>query len=78
MFFVGAFLSGDNLYIIVYIIYTLYKEMIFLSGSGKFAELSREQLDKLNEMQHEISDTDGMGVILVAYKKSCAGCQGCK
>ena len=76
--FVGAFLSGDNIYIIVYIIYTLYKEMIFLSGSGKFAELSREQLDKLNALQHEITDTSGNGVILVAYCKNCSGCSGCK
>ncbi len=45
---------------------------------GEFAELSREQLDKLNAMQHEITDTCGSGVILVAYKKSCGGCNGCK
>jgi hypothetical protein len=45
--------------------------------NGKPAELDRTQLDKLNAMQHEITDSDGNGVILVAYCKNCSGCSGC-
>ena len=45
---------------------------------NKFADLDRAQLDKLNALQHEITDTDGNGVLLVAYKRACAGCCGCK
>ena len=59
-------------------IYTLYKEMIFLFKPGKPADLDRTQLDKLNALQHEITDTSGNGVILVAYCKNCSGCNGCK
>ena len=47
-------------------------------GKGKFADLDRTQLDRLNAMQHEITDTGGNGVILVAYCKNCEGCKGCK
>ena len=43
-----------------------------------FADLDRTQLDKLNALQHEITDTDGNGVILVAYSRKCSGCHGCK
>ena len=46
--------------------------------NGKPAELDRAQLDKLNALQHEIADTSGNGVILVAYCKNCSGCSGCK
>ena len=42
------------------------------------ARLDRTQLDKLNALQHEITDTDGNGVILVAYCKNCGGCKSCK
>ncbi|MBR3610375.1 MAG: hypothetical protein IKL57_02765 [Oscillospiraceae bacterium] len=49
-----------------------------MSRNGKFANLDRTQLDKLNSLQHEITDTDGNGVILVAYCKNCLGCGGCK
>ena len=49
-----------------------------MSENEKFASLSRQQLDKLNAMQHEITDTSGNGVLLVAYNRSCAGCEGCK
>ena len=42
------------------------------------AKLDRSQLDKLNALQHEITDTDGNGVILVAYCKKCSGCNECK
>ena len=52
--------------------------MIFLFGKGKPANLNREQLDRLNALQHEITDTEGNGVILVAYCKNCSGCSGCK
>ncbi len=52
--------------------------MIFLEKGGRFAKLSREQLDKLNAMQHEITDTDGNGVLLVAYCRACSSCNGCK
>ena len=45
---------------------------------GKFADSDRNQLDRLNAMQHEITDTSGNGVILVAYCKNCSGCGGCK
>ena len=44
----------------------------------QFAKLDRAQLDRLNALQHEITDTDGNGVLLVAYNRSCAGCKGCK
>ncbi len=47
-------------------------------GKGKPADLNRDQLDKLNALQHEITDIDGNGVILVAYCKNCSGCSGCK
>ena len=46
--------------------------------NGKPADLDRTQLDKLNALQHEITDTSGNGVILVAYCKNCSGCSGCK
>ncbi len=49
-----------------------------MSGNKQFANLDRTQLDKLNAMQHEITDTEGNGVILVAYNRACAGCKGCK
>ena len=52
--------------------------MIFLFKPGKPADLDRAQLDKLNALQHEITDTSGNGVILVAYCKNCSGCNGCK
>lgn len=42
----------------------------------KFAELSRASLDKLNAMQHEITDENGKGVILVAFDRECGGCGG--
>ena len=45
---------------------------------GTPASLDRTQLDKLNAYQHEITDINGNGVILVAYCKNCAGCNGCK
>ena len=44
----------------------------------QFATLERSQLDRLNALQHEITDIDGNGVLLVAYKRTCAGCNGCK
>ncbi|MBQ7873842.1 MAG: hypothetical protein IJ306_01585 [Oscillospiraceae bacterium] len=44
----------------------------------QFAKLDRAQLDRLNALQHEITDTDGNGVLLVAYNRSCAGYKGCK
>ena len=43
-----------------------------------FAVLNRESLDRLNALQHEITDVSGEGVILVAFKKGCSGCSGCK
>lgn len=46
--------------------------------NGEFAKLDRTQLDRLNALQHEIIDTDGNGVILVAYCRNCSGCKGCK
>ena len=42
----------------------------------KFANLDRKSLDRLNDMQHEITDTDGKGVILVAFDHECGGCKG--
>lgn len=81
---VGAFLSTDAAYKMkiicntIYKKYTLYKGDVFLPENGKFANLDRTQLDRLNALQHEIIDTDGNGVLLVAYNRSCAGCKGCK
>lgn len=45
-------------------------------NNKKFAELSRAGLDKLNAMQHEITDAEGKGVILVAFDRDCGGCGG--
>ena len=49
-----------------------------MSEKSPFAILDRAQLDKLNVLQHEITDVSGNGVLLVAYKRACAGCKGCK
>lgn len=45
-----------------------------MSENKRFANLDRESLDRLNDLQHEITDTEGKGVILVAFDKSCCGC----
>ena len=42
----------------------------------KFANLDRKSLDRLNDMQHEITDAEGKGVILVAFDRDCGGCKG--
>ena len=42
----------------------------------KFANLDRKSLDRLNDMQHEITDAEGKGVILVAFDHDCGGCKG--
>ena len=42
----------------------------------KFANLDRKSLDRINDMKHEITDTDGKGVILVAFDRECGGCKG--
>ena len=42
----------------------------------KFANLDRKSLDRLNDMQHEITDAEGKGVILVAFDRDCGGCGG--
>ena len=52
--------------------------MFFMFEKAKPASLDRTQLDRLNALQHEITDTEGKGVILVAYCKNCSGCGGCK
>lgn len=39
----------------------------------KFANLDRKALDRLNDMQREITDESGKGVILVAFDRGC-GC----
>ena len=41
----------------------------------KFANLDRKSLDRLNDMQHEITDAEGKGVILVAFDRDCGGCR---
>ncbi len=41
----------------------------------KFANLDRKALDRLNDMQREITDESGKGVILVAFDRDC-GCNG--
>lgn len=45
-------------------------------SNKKFAELDRASLDRLNAMQHEITDANGKGVILVAFDRECGGCSG--
>ena len=42
----------------------------------KFANLDRKSLDRRNDMQHEITDAEGKGVILVAFDRDCGGCKG--
>lgn len=64
LFFWSA--SGNNIF-----------EEVFFMSNKKFAELSRASLDKLNDMQHEITDENGKGVILVAFDRECGGCGGC-
>lgn len=48
-----------------------------MSENLKFAELDRATLDKLNDLQHEVTDTRGNGVILVAYNRDCACGKDC-
>ena len=52
--------------------------MFFMFEKAKPAYLDLTQLDRLNALQHEITDTSGNGVILVAYCKNCSGCKDCK
>ena len=46
-----------------------------MSEYKKFDELYHTELDKLNMYQHEITDTHGKDVILVAFDKDCG--KGC-
>ncbi len=48
----------------------------FFMSDKKFANLDRKSLDRLNDMQHEITDAEGKGVILVAFDRDCGGCKG--
>lgn len=48
-----------------------------MSENKKFAELDHTELDKLNMYQHEITDTHGKDVVLVAYDKDCACGKDC-
>ncbi len=52
-------------------------EEVFFMSEKKFAVLDRKNLDRLNDMQHEITDESGKGVILVAFNKDCGGSCGC-
>ena len=54
---------------------SIFKEVFFMSDK-KFANLDRKSLDRLNDMQHEITDAEGKGVILVAFDRDCGGCKG--
>ena len=55
--------------------HSIFKEVFFMSDK-KFANLDRKSLDRLNDMQHEITDAEGKGVILVAFDRDCGGCKG--
>lgn len=65
-FFTSVFLAafGNNIF-----------EEVFFMSDKKFANLDRKALDKLNDMQREITDESGKGVILVAFDRDC-GCNG--
>ncbi len=56
--------------------HTMCKTKGVIFTEQHFAILDRENLDRLNALQHEIKDVSQSGVILVAYKKGCCGCSG--